>query len=121
MFLTRRNGQSSFKKEAERKFKPNVWGKTIIHIEGDKPKAVSTGRLIIEAVTPAQQTVEQAKSELLRKETTKVRKQRSSGKRKLSSVTEANLKQKHKGSKIYNRPRQISANKQVATWDRSGF
>ena len=110
-----------FKKGAEKNFEPYTWGKGIIPIDGGKPKAVSTGRLKIEAVTPAQQTVEQAKSELLRKTTTILRKQRGSGKRIFNSKTATNLKQTVKGNTIYNKQRQIAATKEVPIMDMSVF
>jgi hypothetical protein len=110
-----------FKKEAERKFEPKTWGKTIIPIEGNKPKTVSTGRLKIEAVTPAQQTVDQAKSELLRKETAPLRNKRSSKSRKLNSVTSVTQRQTYGGGNIFNKPRQTPAKKVVSNWDSSGF
>ena len=121
MSLTRTNGSGFVLKRSRENFEPCTWGKGIIPIDGGKPKAVSTGRLKIEAVTPAQQTVEQAKSELLRKTTTTLRKQRGSGKRLFNSKTATNLKQPFKVNTIYNKPRQIAAKKEVPTMDRSGF
>ena len=98
-----------FKKEAERKIEPKIWGKTIISIEDHKPKAVSSSRRKnIEAVT-TQQTVEHAKSELLRKTH--------------NHLTKRPLfkKKKNELGEIYNKPRQTRAKKVVLTWDSSGF
>ena len=110
-----------FKNEAERKLEPKSWGKTIISIEDHKPKAMSTSLLKIEAVTPTQRTVEQAKSELLRKHTSILRNSHSSKRRKMKSAVTESPKQTSGGSKIYNKPRQTRAKKVVPTWDSSGF